>query len=148
MSDAKLARMMPVWEGQGQKLCERIIRRAGYTPPDPRSGIMDAINGGEYDDEYQMLLATLGYIGARKVDDYGDFRMQDIRSFDREIWGAYWDIQRKFGRLEQQLKSYESSLMDHVPVDDILETLSDQAVYCVRMIQILKRLEEKGLVPK
>lgn len=161
MSDVKLARPSPIWDGMGRELCERIIRRAGY---DPLSDGNRVVVGGQYDDEYQMLLATLGYIGARKVDDYGDFRLQDVRSWGREVWGAYWDIQRKFGRLEQQLKrsgatynhTREDSQLVPCPqcvgdrtkyLDDLMETLGDQAVYCMRMIQILKRLEEKGMVP-
>src|SRR5690606_29192941 len=99
-------------------------------------------------DEFRSLMYTLTHIGGTKVDQYGDFRLQDIRSFTREMWGAYWDIQRKYGRLENQLASYDSPLKDHASVDDILETLGDMAVYCVRMMQILRRLEEKGMVPK
>lgn len=125
-----------------EALCARILHRAGY-----HSDTVVA-KGGMYHAEFQALLSTLGYIGGRKVDEYGDFRQQDIRSFDREVWGCYWDIMRKFGRLEQQLATYDSSLNDHASVDDIMETLSDQAVYCVRMIQILQRLNEKGLIPK
>lgn len=124
-------------------LCERLLRRAGYQPTDTVTP-----KGGEFQEEFDGLLRTLSYIGARKVDDYGDFRMQDIRSFPREVWGAYWDIQRKFGRLENQLQLFNSSLNDPPNMDDVMETLGDQAVYCVRMIQIFRRLEEKGLVPK
>jgi hypothetical protein len=122
------------------ELCERILRRAGYKPDD---GVTPT--GGKYQDEFDGLLRTLSYIGARKTDDYGDFRMQDIRSWEREVWGSYWDIQRKFGRLETQIDVDMPRAND---IDDIMETLADQAVYCVRMIQILRRLEEKGMAPK
>jgi hypothetical protein len=129
-----------------QELSQRIVRRAGYDP-------MDGVNpsGGQYQVEFMCLLSTLGYIGARKQDDYGDFRLTDIRSWDRETWGAYWDIMRKFGRLEQQLPHDGRVIGDDEPIADIdqlFETLGDLAIYCVRMIQILRRLEEKGLVPK
>jgi hypothetical protein len=108
--------------------------------------------GGQYVAEYMDILAAMYVIGNAKVDQYGDFRLQDIRSWDREVWGAYWDIQRKFGRLENQIQLLrESKTMDEdcksVTEDDLFETLIDQAVYCVRMIQILQRLEEKGMVP-
>jgi hypothetical protein len=125
----------------------RLIHRAGYEMrdvPNPK--------GGEYDDEFRGILHALHYIGARKVDDYGDFRLQDIRSWPREIWGAYWDLQRKFGRLERQLDLIWLRTKDDEisapSVDDLMETLADQAVYCVRMIQILRRLEENGMVPR
>lgn len=138
------------------ELARRLIRRAGYNPDQE-----GAWKGGEFADEYKDILDALHYIGNRKVDDYGDFRLQDIRSWDRETWGAYWDIQRKFGRLETQLRTGTDYLRAHYPggdvsphgmaqekiVSDIMESLSDQAVYCIRMIQILRRLEEKGMVP-
>ena len=125
-------------------LCRRLLVRAGYNEATPPNA-----DGGQYQLEFRDLLRTLGYIGARKVDEYGDFRLQDIRSFERETWGAYWDIQRKFGRLEQQLTlAGAEPLGTHATVTDLMETLADQAVYCVRMIQILRRLEEKGMVPK
>lgn len=114
---------------------DRLTRLAGYADIDDT-----VAKGGMYAPEFQSLLKALNYIGNRKVDDYGDFRLQDIRSWDRETWGAFWDIMRKFGRLENQLAH-------HASVDAMIETLSDQAVYCVRMIQILLRLEERGMVP-
>ena len=138
------------------ELGAHLIHRAGY-------GIIDdnAVKGGQYAEEYEQILRALLYIGNRKVDDYGDFRLTDIRSWDRETWGAYWDIQRKFGRLDTQLREGTVFLRSHRPggdvsphglaqikiVGDMMETLADQAVYCVRMIQVLRRLEEKGLVP-
>lgn len=129
----------------GQRLGElarRLIHRAGYLDDE------SVAKGGQYASEYKDILDALHYIGNRKVDDYGDFRLQDIRSFERETWGAYWDIQRKFGRLENQLGQVsDGDDMVRRHIDDLMETLADQAVYCVRMIQILKRLEEKGLVP-
>ena len=134
----------------------RLLTAAGYNPNEEH-----VARGGAFAEEYAQLLLALHYIGNRKVDDYGDFRLQDIRSWDRETWGAYWDIQRKFGRLENQLKIGADFLRAHYPggdvsphglaqqkiVTDLMDTLSDMAVYCVRMIQIHKRLEEKGLVP-
>ncbi len=151
-------------------LAERIIRLAGY-----QLGAGDRAIGGQYADEYHEILRALQYIGNRKVDDYGDFRLQDIRSWDREMWGAYWDLQRKFGRLENQLAGQPHDWKDVRPDDDtvtlfvcqrcrhrhddettpkvcapsvdaIMETCSDLAVYAIRTIQILKRLEEKEMV--
>jgi hypothetical protein len=124
------------------EFCERILKRAGY---DPKDGVDP--HGGKYQVEYCALLSTLNYIGARKTDDYGDFRLRDVRSFAREVWGAYWDIQRKFGRLETQLAKFNNHNEVAPKIDDLLETLADQAVYCVRAIQILRRLEEKDLIP-
>lgn len=129
-------------------LADRLIDLAGYND-------RAIAAGGKYAVEFKQILAALQYIGDRKVDDYGDFRLQDIQSWDRETWGAYWDILRKFGRLNTQLHTARAAFKDpssdppsiHPIVNQLMETLSDQAVYCVRMIQILKRLEEKGLVP-
>lgn len=133
--------MAPVVRGPGP-LGERLITLAGYTVDG------DVAKGGQYAAEYLDILYALAYIGNHKVDDYGDFRLQDIRSWDRETWGAYWDIQRKFGRLENQILNVsDGDSVVRAHVDKLMETLSDQAVYCVRMIQILRRLEEKGLVP-
>lgn len=128
-----------------EQLCDRIVRRAGYDPLKPVH-----VNGGAFDFEFRAILETLAYIGARKTDDYGDFRQHDIRSWTREVYGCYWDIQRKFGRLDQQLGHVlpEDEGGGPIDIEAIMETLADQAVYCVRMIQILKRLEDKGLVPK
>ena len=134
----------------------RLMRLAGYAQPD------DVAKGGQYALEYKQILNALNFIGNKKVDEYGDFRLQDIRSWDRETWGAYWDVQRKFGRLEQQLNLASALVGDYdrgdrlhpqfetvMPksVNDLMESCSDMAVYCVRMIQILRRLEEKGMVP-
>lgn len=130
-------------------LGSRLVELAGY--PISNGG---RAGGGAYANEYLNVLDALAYIGNRKVDDYGDFRLQDIRSWDRETWGAFWDILRKFGRLETQMtlstKHYADALVlpaESARVDAMMETLSDMAVYCVRMIQILRRLEEKGMVP-
>lgn len=132
------------------KLACRLLEHAGYDPAN-----LKGERGGAFQAEYTGLLHTLGYIGARKVDQYGDFRLTDIRSFERETWGAYWDIQRKFGRLETQMEQARGSRQFFVDssgltgaVGDMQETLSDMAVYCVRMIQVLQRLEEKGMEPK
>jgi hypothetical protein len=130
----------------------------GWTPLQTRlivaAGLREneVADGGQHAQEFREILDALRYIGNCKVDQYGNFRMEDLRSFEREVWGAYWDIQRKFGRLETQLSQvgpqfYVDSTGLPGMVRDVMETLADQAVYCVRMIQILRRLEEKGLLP-
>lgn len=129
--------------------CEKLVRRL-MTLASVHA--VEIARGGQYAEEFQGILYALNFIGNAKVDAYGDFRLQDIRSWDRETWGAYWDIQRKFGRLENQLKLIsEKANVDDTgtagTIDGILETLQDQAVYCVRMMQIILRLEEKGLIP-
>jgi hypothetical protein len=126
----------------------RLMHAAGLISSPTEEGFAIKAEGGRYSEEFGQILRAMLIIGNAKVDQYGDFRLQDIRSWDRETWGAYWDIQRKFGRLENQLAlvSDGDSMVRH-HVTDLMETLSDQAVYCVRMIQILLRLEEKGLVP-
>ena len=113
-------------------LCADLLRAAGYDPEH-----LESPEGGQYNVEFVAILRTLAYIGARKTDQYGDFRMQDIRSKERELWGAYWDIQRKFGRLDTQLTT-------NAPPIEVGETCGDLAVYAVRLIQILERLKEKG----
>lgn len=118
-------------------LCEDLLKAAGYDP-----GNLEAPTGGAYNEEFLSILRTLAYIGARKVDQYGDFRMQDIRSPQRELWGCYWDIQRKFGRLDTQLLLPYGEF--HIP--SVGETCGDLAVYAVRLIQVLQRLKEKGML--
>jgi len=117
-----------------EELCSGLLRAAGFDPQN-----LTIPTGGQYNDEFVMILQVLAYIGARKTDLYGDFRMQDIRSKERELWGAYWDIQRKFGRLDAQLAQ------DETPTN-ISETCGDMAVYCVRLIQIMRRLQERGML--
>jgi hypothetical protein len=125
----------------GHPVARQLLLLAGYTPVDANeSGTFLLPKGGAHAEEYEQIMHALIYIGNRKVDDYGDFRQQDLRSYARESWGAYWDIQRKHGRLETQISSDAS-------IEQLMETLGDEAVYCVRMIQILLRLREKGLVP-
>lgn len=116
------------------KLCADLLRSAGFDPNDLTWPV-----GGAFNDEFVMILQTLAYIGARKTDLYGDFRQTDLRTKARELWGAYWDIMRKFGRLDTQLET------GAVPAE-INETCGDLAVYAVRLIQIQQRLKEKGML--
>lgn len=115
-------------------LCTNLLLAAGYDPNN-----LEMPQGGMYNAEYVAILRTLAYIGARKTDQYGDFRMQDLRSRERELWGAYWDIQRKFGRLDTQLATKAGPI-------PIAETAGDMAVYCIRLIQIMQRLKERGML--
>lgn len=124
--------LAPTTDPKILSICEDLLKVAGYDP----SNLTEPV-GGSYNEEFLSILRTLAYIGARKTDQYGDFRMQDIRSKERELWGAYWDIQRKFGRLDTQLTTGASS-------SEVGETCGDLAVYAVRLIQILERLKEKG----
>lgn len=124
--------LAPTTDPKILSICEDLLKVAGYDPNNLTAPI-----GGSYNEEFLSILRTLAYIGARKTDQYGDFRMQDIRSKERELWGAYWDIQRKFGRLDTQLTT-------NAPPIEVGETCGDLAVYAVRLIQILERLKEKG----
>lgn len=114
-----------------ETLHERLTRMAGY---DAGDGIVP--DGGAHAEEFAEILTALRYIGNRKVDEYGDRRMS-VQSRDYDLKMHYSDVFRKFIRYEHAVWKNQNTT-----VDQMMESLSDLAVYAVRGIQILKRLEE------
>jgi hypothetical protein len=89
--------------------------------------------------EFKLILSVLEEIAARKVDGYGPFRYDEIEDNWRwEIQALYQDIERKFGRLKTLCRP---NPIGPEQADEILESLSDLAVYSARGIQIIARLE-------
>jgi hypothetical protein len=61
----------------------------------------------------------------------------------------YSDLHRKHIRINELMAAIKIAIWtvgyeDPLPVNVLMETFSDLAVYAVRGIQILRRLEEKG----
>jgi hypothetical protein len=104
--------------------------------------------GGKHATEFVYVLTALQQIGNAKVDSYGDGRML-VESADYDTKMLYSDLHRKHIRVNQLMESIKQSIWTPghpVPVDALMETFSDLAVYAVRGIQILRRLEEKGMI--
>lgn len=114
----------------------RIVALAGY-----REDHLPVPSGGQTAAQFHELLDALRYVGDRKVDDYGDQRMTSSRGRDYEMKMAYSDIYRKFIRLETAVWSAPTSPLTPQEADHLLETLSDLAVYAVRGMQQVLRLE-------
>ena len=120
----------------------RLCTLAGVDPLD------DDQVGGAHALEYYVILLALQKIGNAKVDSYGDSRML-VESADYDTKMLWSDLHRKHIRINQQMIDIKAAIWDndgHVPVDTLMETFSDLAVYAMRGIQILRRLEEKGMV--
>lgn len=120
----------------------RLCTLAGVDP------LRDDFVGGAHAFEFHVILLALQKIGDAKVDSYGDSRMQ-VESADYDTKMLYSDLHRKHIRINQQMIDIKACVWandGHVPVDSLMETFSDLAVYAVRGIQILRRLEEKGMV--
>ncbi len=120
---------------------ERLCKLAGVDPD-------GAYAGGAHGFEFNEILITLLIIGNAKVDQYGDSRML-VESADYDTKMLYSDLHRKHIRINQLMATIKESIWDNggtVPVDSLMETFADLAVYAVRGIQILARLEEKGMV--
>jgi hypothetical protein len=118
------------------QLRERLLRLAGYATPGP-SYPFD--HNTEIHQEFKRIVCALEEIAARKVDGYGPFRYDEMEKDWRwEIQSLYQDIERKFGRLKTMVRPSPIPMCE---IDQVLEILSDLAVYSARGIQILIRLE-------
>lgn len=122
-------------------LYARLCTLAGVDPAN------DTFVGGAHAFEFHIILLALQKIGDAKVDSYGDSRMQ-VESADYDMKMLYSDLHRKHIRINEMMAVIKAAIWggEHVPVDLLMETFSDLAVYAVRGIQILRRLEEKGMV--
>jgi len=107
----------------------------------------DTYVGGAHALEFHVILLALQTIGDAKVDSYGDSRML-VESADYDTKMLYSDLHRKHIRINEMMAVIKAAIWggEHVPVELLMETFSDLAVYAVRGIQILRRLEEKGMV--
>jgi len=129
-------------------LHERLLRLAGYVFPSQQPHPVEAKFGpyesrhGDVQAEFRYILAILEEIAARKVDDYGPFRYDEIEfNWRWEIQSLYQDIERKFGRLKSFIRPQPSNnTVSNREV--ILETLVDLSVYAARGIQIIVRYEQ------
>jgi ribonuclease HI len=123
-----------------ERLCELAGVDPGGTPV-----------GGAHSAEFGAILQALEQIGNAKVDSYGDSRML-VESADYDTKMLYSDLHRKHIRIDQLMAAIKVLIWNEdrepgdVQVNALMETFSDLAVYAVRGIQILRRLEEKGMV--
>jgi hypothetical protein len=105
--------------------------------------------GGGHVIEFGNVLAALWQIGNTKVDHYGDSRML-VRSVDYDTKMLFSDLHRKHIRINELMNAISritwNEAITHSAVNQLMETQADLAVYAVRGIQILRRLEEKGLI--
>lgn len=132
-------------EASVRSLYGRLCTLAGVDPEN------DDYKGGDYAFEFSIVLLALQKIGNAKVDSYGDTRMK-VESADYDSKMLYSDLHRKHIRINEQMAMIKQAIWNEdanagdIPVDSLMETFSDLAVYAVRGIQILRRLEEKGMV--
>jgi hypothetical protein len=119
----------------------RLCTLAGVDPT------RDDFVGGAHAFEFHVILLALQKIGDAKVDSYGDSRMR-VESADYDTKMLYSDLHRKHIRINELMAAIKIAIWsgEPIPVDTLMETFSDLAVYSVRGIQILRRLEEKGKV--
>lgn len=104
--------------------------------------------GGAHAVEFECVLNALQQIGNAKVDGYGDGRML-VESADYDTKMLYSDLYRKHIRMKVMMQIIKHDIWyrpGELNVTGLMETFSDLAVYAVRGIQILRRLEEKGMV--
>jgi len=128
--------------------------------------------GGQHAIEFECVLNALQQIGNAKVDSYGDSRML-VESTDYDTKMLYSDLHRKHIRINELMGAIKRRVWNpdacgvcrgqgrdssglrcdaclgggkSPDVAGLMETFSDLAVYAARGIQILRRLEEKGMV--
>lgn len=126
---------------EARELHDRLCKLAGVDPEAKPVGGAHAV-------EYAWVLNALQQIGSAKVDQYGDSRML-VESRDYDTKMLYSDLHRKHIRINELMAAIKTAIWtvgyeDPLPVNVLMETFSDLAVYAVRGIQILRRLEEKG----
>ena len=125
-----------------RELHDRLCRLAGVDPESKPEGGSQAV-------EFAWVLNALQQIGNAKVDSYGDSRML-VESADYDTKMLWSDLHRKHIRIDELMAAVKKAIWHDVneglPVDHLMETFSDLAVYAVRGIQILRRLEEKRMV--
>lgn len=121
----------------------RLLTAAGYEDFDRSQPPI----GGAHAREFEEILNALQYIGDRKVDEYGDGRMQ-VESADYDTKMLWSDLYRKSIRINELLAEIKRMIWTGQPIEGhkLQETFGDLAVYCVRGIQIVERLREKGLL--
>lgn len=88
--------------------------------------------------EFEDILIAMACIRKVKINQYGEGRLQlhkDERF--RDVVMAYSDVHRKYIRLETQIFG---AGRDCGTDEDLIETFTDLAVYCVQAIQIMGRL--------
>jgi hypothetical protein len=121
-----------------EKLRVRLLTLAGYSNPGPK---YRSNNNFAVHDEFRAIIGALVEIAERKVDGYGPFRYDELTDDWRwESQSLYQDIERKFGRLKTLMKPNPISLTES---DQLLDVLSDLAVYSARGIQIIERMKDK-----
>lgn len=126
---------------EARELHDRLCKLAGVDPDGKPVGGAHAV-------EFAWVLNALQQIGNAKVDQYGDSRML-VESRDYDTKMLYSDLHRKHIRINELMATIKSAIWGTeyempLPVNTLMETFSDLAVYAVRGIQILRRLEEKG----
>jgi hypothetical protein len=121
-----------------RRIRQRLLSLAGYTDEGPYDSSQKNVLVHA---EFGQIIDALEEIAARKVDGYGPFRYDEIEPNWRwEVQSLYQDIERKFGRLKTMVRP---NPVGQSHADDLLEILSDLAVYSARAIQIIVRLEAK-----
>jgi hypothetical protein len=127
-----------------ESLYYRLCKLASVNPK-----ITDGPTGGSHTKEFGQILAALFQIGNTKVDQYGDSRML-VRSVDYDTKMLFSDLHRKHIRINELMNTISritwNEPVNSRAVDQLMETQADLAVYAVRGIQILRRLEEKGMI--
>lgn len=116
----------------------RLLQLADVTPTDTRSTAEKRAT-----DEFKRLVRILTVIADEKQHLYGLRRLDSDLAKGRfyNMMLVYGDVQRKFVRLEEDaLRRF-----DQLTNDQLLETYGDLAVYAVRAMQIILRLEDPEL---
>jgi len=116
----------------------RLLHLAKVEPTERRS-----VTEKRATDEFKRLVRILTVIADEKQHLYGMRRLESDLAYGRfyNLMLVYGDVQRKFVRL----KNDALLQFDHLTNDDLLETYGDLAVYAVRAMQIILRLEDPEL---
>lgn len=107
------------------------------------SGLSEEIlEKAEVNQDFKSIQETLAKINAGKGVLYGDYietRSKEPENF--ALLSLFFDVKRKYVRFENAAKMIsEGEQLSHA---EIIDTLSDLAVYSVMGLMLMKYLEEK-----
>jgi hypothetical protein len=127
-------------------LAKQIMTNAGYPDVDVTYIVEPAMKWGK-DPEFVVIISTLHEVAMRKQEAYGDGRLQ-VTSADYDVKMTYSDLYRKAIRIDQLMATLKTQVWNGDPRDyrahALMDTFSDLAVYAMRAIQILHRLQQRG----
>ncbi len=112
-------------------ICTKLIERSGLS--------VEIIAAGEHDPEFADIVGALNDIHQGKQVLYGDYvKTHGSESPSFTLLQHFCDLKRKYVRAEHFIKLQLNN--DAPPIEELLDTYADMAVYSVMGIQAINRI--------